>query len=556
MGNMPASQSLRVALASAGYQLIDAPDTPRGAAGCVVDAEGMEWLCTLADACSSREWDAAQEAAAELTSGRHRHVVGLHDVVALGDEVEEGDGECGSGDATGRISRVLIWAAGSPAQRLGDFRTHHQLDLGQISAALVAAGRGLASLDSLGLPAPAQWTLDDLVLQPDGTLQLRPDGIAADSDTNASEQLRRVARNGQVLLNDVDGDQRSPDLAHLLTATTFDDRPVGPGTFAALCHELVTPADAGSWLLSPDNSQEPGFCLESDDGAEADATGARAAGGREDAANYSDLTHNWRNYVRTGTRSGQITAKQRRFGLAVPTWASAMRNSPMGRHKADRTTSQHWHKRRGVLATIGVGVLIAGLGTQMILGGSGTEPVAETTPRGAPVVGDQAPAATIEPTPGQQKHGQPQDESEGQARRGPSSDPDAAAMELTEQRLRILQELRSEQSAQSDTDSLEQRLAAVLVPKSPAMNADLSLVSDLAESTGSTENVFAEARTARTLRQDDETAVVEVSYDLVDPDAGSDTGTVAQSATLTLTLVDDRWLVNAVSDVPPTEPQL
>lgn len=552
---MPTSQPLISALAAAGYQLLDSPNSIWGTTRAVVDATGQRWLCTVAEVCSSQDWAAAQETAAELSSGRHRHVVGLHDVVVLGEEHGERSNHDEPGVVARPFSRVLIWAAGTHAQRLGEYRSQQQLDLEQISAVLVAAGRGLASLESLGLHAPADWTLDDLVLQDDGTLQICPDGITARRTNNASEQLRRVARNGQVLLDDVDGDQRSPDLAHLLTATAFDESPVGSGTFAALCHELVTPAGAGSWRLSPRARLESGSCLEPEDGGDGGAAGTSAATSRTDAARYSDLTHNWRNYVRTGTRSGQSESRVRRFGAIFPARVFAGRTSRPGRHKADRTPGQYWHKRRRGLATIGAGILVAGLGTQMVFGGSSSEQITEATDRGTAITGDEAPVVMVEPVPVEQQQGQiPRIPEESVV-----PDPDAAAMELTEERLRILQDLRAappEKSAQSASDILEERLATVLVPKSPAMTADLSLASALANSPSGTENVFAEARTARTLSQGDETAVVEVSYDLVDPDAEPDSGTVAQSATLTLTLVDDSWLVNAVSDAPPTEPQL
>ncbi len=516
----------------------------------VVDASGTEGLCTAVDVAGELDEDALATVADELTSGRHRHLIGLYDALIFPDAVTSTDrsrtrlGETATPEPA---SLALIWAVDSRSETLRQYRARAELTLAQISAVLVAASRALASLESLGLSIGPQWDLDDLILQDDGTLQRLAPSIVLE-EAQSHTQLRQIARRGQDLLAGV-GAEQCADLAHLLTATAFDDAPVSAGTFAALCYELVPPAAPDSWEPEPTGSADEDTTL-SDNSVE--PSGLDADLGRTDdavAARYTQLSDTWRDHLRGAQAPGSTMLP----GLRLIRGA----RSPKARHLQPPVRGKAWRRPSVIAGTVCVGLVAVLLGNRLYAESEQPVEAAHAVEHQVPDShnGGRSPRAGGVPT--QQEEDEPQAEGVDPK----YLDPAAAALELTEERIRILQDLRTA-SGSASTEGSQKRLASVLVPTSPAMAADLELISQLEQSQLdhshlehsqlSSERIFAEARAAKTLEEHSESAVVEVSYDLVDPTAGR----VAQTATLTLVMTDGTWRVNKVTGVPPIEPHL
>ena len=513
-------------LDSGGYRSLGDEHPQRdGRTWAVLDDAGSQWMCSATTVQGPQGRVALEEAATELASGRHSNVVPIHDLLTTGNDV------------------VIVWACGVGSQSLGCYRSTNTLDLAQVSAALIAAGRGLASLRTLDLGLGTNWVIDDLILNEDGVLQVLPGRIAGIGSTGSAEDdLRQIARTGQVLLAGL-GAGPCAELAHLLTATAFDAAVVDPGTFAALCHELVKPATAQSWVPPEHVTQKQQTTLR---GAQRLGQPVPDADGGDTATKYAQIARTWRDHV----RDNGADKRERRFApLAGARWA---RREPVrGRHSQDLPERRQKLTRGHLAVSAGAFILIGALAPLLTGGDDGEGAIAALPDPTARVTG-------VGPgygTKSQQRVEPEADPSIAEAEGGPEEfdeqqDPAAAAMALTEARIRLLNEfLIAGASAQGGA---EQQLAAVLVPGSPAMAADLTLVSHLIDDGAQTTEVAARARAARTLQHEGDSAVVEVSYDLLDPEASS----IAQSATLSLTLVGDEWRVSEVSGASPTERQL
>lgn len=546
--NLP--DSIHTTLLSAGYRLLGPDDAsvPDGRTTAVVDSAGALWTCSTTTVLNHADMEDFYEVVDELASGRHPNVVAIHDVLTAPASDRGGP----DGSSTPR-DVVVVWARGAGSQSLADYRGRNSLEPAHVSAALIAAARGLVSLRSLNLSLGLDWQLEDLVIGPDGGVRILPTGLnraphiesETHGTTGGATDLRRIAREGQVLLSTVNADTCA-ELAHLLAASAFGEAPVDPGTFAALCHELVTPASPRSWapLLPRTAVDDVLACSPGAVGAVQEPFPSRsavsdeppedAAAGDDLVGRYEQIARTWREHVHNKTGEQKLRT------------ANLLARKPVARGKRVRTREKVcWRPRPKVLAaslTV-VTVMAAGAGYLPFSDSpsAGTAPTPDA-PRGSQQMDLRAQADSQQPGP---------EGTEGSVNEA-WMPPDAAAMELTENRIEVLQELMKREPEHRVGLDHEQHLASVLAPDSPAMKADLALVSQLLRDPQQEADVTARARAARTLSEEDDWAIVEVSYDLVD----SEHGASAQSATLRLTLVDGSWRVTEVSDASPNEQQL